>query len=55
MLLLNLSLKHKIFYMEKRNYKEGKCYKDYVVKIDDKESMSFRNKTNLLLYLKEMM
>jgi len=47
------SKNHKVFYMEKRNYKELKCYKSYTVKID-KTTKEFKNKVDLLYYLKEL-
>lgn len=50
MLLIKLSKKHDIFYMEKRSYKEGKIYKSFIIKID-KTSQEFRNKRDLLLWL----
>lgn len=52
--LLILSQKHKIFYMEKRNYKDMKCFKSFILKIDDSETNEFNNKADLLMYLKEL-
>lgn len=52
MLLTKLSLNYKIFYIEQRTYKEGNIYKSYKITID-KEKEEFRNKTSLLLYLKD--
>ena len=53
MLLIKLSQNHKIFYMEKRNYKDTKIYKSYLIKIDD-ITKEYNSKTDLLFYLKEM-
>lgn len=50
MLLIKLSKKHDIFFMEKRNYRDDKIYKSFIVKID-KTSEEFRNKRDLLIYL----
>ena len=50
MLLISLSANHKVFYMEKRNYKDRKVYKSYNIKINSK-NVEFRNKRELLLYL----
>lgn len=50
MLLIKLSKKHDIFFMEKRNYRDDKIYKSFIVKID-KKSEEFRNKRDLLIYL----
>ena len=49
-ILIMLSKTHNIFYMEKRNYKEDKIYKSFIIKID-KTSQEFRNKRDLLLWL----
>lgn len=56
MLLLQLSKKHAIFFMEKRSYREDKVFKSFTIKID-KTTKEFRNKRDLLIYLskKEMM
>lgn len=53
MLLLKLSEKQNIFYMEKRNYINGKVYKSYIISIK-KQSEEFKSKRELLLYLKEL-
>lgn len=53
MLLLKLSEKQNIFYMEKRNYITGKTYKSYIISIN-KQNEEFKSKRELLLYLKEM-
>lgn len=53
MLLIKLSEKQNIFYMEKRNYINGKTYKSYIISIK-KQSEEFKSKRELLLYLKEM-
>lgn len=50
MLLLKLSRTHNIFFMEKRNYRDDKVFKSFIVKID-KTSEEFRNKRDLLIYL----
>lgn len=50
MLLLKLAKTHNIFFMEKRNYRDDKVYKSFVVKID-KTSEEFRNKRDLLIFL----
>jgi hypothetical protein len=39
--------------MEKRTYKDMKCYKFYILKIDN-ETEEFKGKIELLYYLKEM-
>lgn len=52
-ILLKISQEHSVFYMEKRTYKDAKIYKSYLVKIDN-ETKECDNKTELLLYLKEM-
>jgi hypothetical protein len=53
MLLLKLSKKHDIFFMEKRNYRDDKVYKTFIVKID-KTREEFRNKRDLLMFLSKM-
>lgn len=53
MLLLKLSLNHKVFYLEQRNCKEGKVYKSYKVKIDKEQIKEFKNKQQVILYLKD--
>lgn len=53
MLLLKLSKTHDIFFMEKRNYRDDKVYKTFIVKID-KTSEEFRNKRDLLMFLSKM-
>lgn len=50
MLLIKLSKRHYVFYMEKRTYREDKINKSYYVKIDNYKK-EFRNKTDLLIYL----
>lgn len=52
-LLTKISLKHKIFYMEQRTYKDNKIYKHYKIKIDDGKAEEFGTLTQLLLFLKE--
>lgn len=53
MLLLKLSKTHDIFFIEKRNYRDVKVYKTFIVKIDE-TSEEFRNKRDLLMYLSKM-
>lgn len=53
MLLLKLSKTHDIFFIEKRNYRDAKVYKTFIVKIDE-TSEEFRNKRDLLMYLSKM-
>lgn len=50
MLLITLSKNHNVFFMEKRNYKEDKIYKSFIIKID-KISKEFKNKRDMLIYL----
>ena len=50
MLLIKLSKKHDIFFMEKRSYRNDKIYKSFIIKID-KVSEEFRNKRDLLIFL----
>lgn len=52
MLLQKLSFEYDIFYMERRNYKEGKTYKSFLIKIGDCKE-EFRNERDLLLFLKD--
>ena len=52
MLLQRLSLEYDIFYMEKRNYKEGKIYKSFFIKIG-KVKEEFKSERDLLLFLKD--
>lgn len=52
MLLRQLSLKNKVFYMEQRTYKENKVYKNYLIKINNSKR-EFRSKYDLLLWLKD--
>ena len=40
--------------MEKRKYKDAKCFKSFVLKIDDNKTNEFKNKVDLLCYIKEM-
>lgn len=51
-IMQKISLKYKIFYMEKRTYKEGKVYKTYRVKIGN-QNKEFNSQTDLLLWLKD--
>ena len=53
MLLLNLSKKYNVFYMEKRTYKEMQTYKNYSVKIDELKK-EFKSKRDLLTYLSKL-
>lgn len=50
MLLIKLSYNKSVFYLEKRNYKEGKTYKSYLIKIGN-NTKEFKSKKDLLLYL----
>lgn len=50
MLLLDFSKKSNVFYMEKRNYNQGRVYKTYIVKHDNK-TKEFKSKYELLTYL----
>ena len=52
-LLINVSYKHKIFYLEQKTYKEGKVFKNYKVKIDNGKMQEFNSLTQLLLFLKD--
>ena len=52
MLLQMLSLEYDIFYMEKRNYKEGKTYKSFFIKIGECKE-EFKSERDLLLFLKD--
>lgn len=53
MLLIKLSKKHDIFFMEKRSYRNDKIYKSFIIKIDN-ISEEFRNKRDLLIFLSTM-
>lgn len=53
MFLTKLSLKHKIFYIEQKTYKDGNTYKNYKIKIDNKKIQEFNSLTRLLLFLKD--
>lgn len=50
MLLIKLSKTQSIFFMEKRNYRDSKIYKSFIVKIDN-TTQEYRNKKDLLTYL----
>ena len=52
MLLKKLSLEYNVFYMEKRNYKEGKTYKSFFIKIGNIKE-EFKSEMDLLLFLKD--
>ena len=52
-LLINVSYKHKIFYLEQKTYKEGKVFKNYKVKIDNGKMQEFNSLTQLLIFLKD--
>lgn len=52
MLLQKLSLEYDVFYMEKRNYKEGKTYKSFFIKIGNIKE-EFKSERDLLLFLKD--
>jgi len=53
MLLIKLSKKHYVFYMDKRTYTENKINKTYYIKIDNHKK-DFRNKRDLLMYLSKI-
>lgn len=53
MLLQQVSLKNKVYYVEKRAYKKGEVYKNYVLSINNKK-LEFKNAIDLLQYLKGM-
>jgi len=53
MLLIKLSKKHYVFYMEKRTYRESKINKSYFIKIDNLKK-EYRSKTDLLMYLSKI-
>ena len=52
MLLQKLSFEYDVFYMEKRNYHDGKIYKTFNIKIGNIKE-EFRNERDLLLFLKD--
>lgn len=52
-LLMTASMKHKIFYIEQKTYKNGNVYKSYKVKIDKKKIQEFNSLTGLLIFLKD--
>lgn len=52
-MLLVLSQNKDVFYLEKRTYKKGMCYKSYLIKIN-RAVKTFDRKTDLLMYLKGM-
>lgn len=52
MLLIKLSQQYKVFYMEKRNYKSGKIYKTFNIKIGNIKE-EFLSKRDLLVFLSE--
>ena len=52
MLLQKLSFEYDVFYMEKRNYKDGEIYKSFFVKIGNAKE-EFKKQTDLLLFLKD--
>ena len=53
MILRKLSLEHKVYYNERRTYKDNKIYKSYIVSIDG-ENHEYKNKCDLLFSIKEM-
>ena len=53
MILIKISQKHDVFYMEKRSYKNNKIYKSFIVKIDNITN-EYKSKTDMLISLKEM-
>lgn len=52
MLLQKLSLEYDVFYMEKRNYHDGKIYKTFNIKIGNIKE-EFKSERDLLLFLKD--
>lgn len=52
LLLQKLSIKHKVFYMERRNYNNAKVSKFYLLSIDD-EKETFGSLIDILAYLKQ--
>ena len=52
MLLQKLSLEYDVFYMEKRNYRDGKTYKTFTIKIGNVKE-EFKSERDLLLFLKD--
>ena len=52
MLLQKLSLEYDVFYMEKRNYRNGKTYKTFTIKIGNVKE-EFKSERDLLLFLKD--
>lgn len=54
MLLISISKKDNVFYIEKKTYKECKVYKSYVLKIGKTKNREFKSQKDLLLYLKEL-
>lgn len=52
-ILRKLSLEHKVYYNERRTYKDNKVYKSYIVSIDG-ENHEYKNKCDLLFSIKEM-
>ena len=52
MLLQKLSLEYDVFYMEKRNCRDGKTYKKFTIKIGNVKE-EFKNERDLLLFLKD--
>lgn len=52
MLLQKLSFEYDVFYMEKRNYRDGKIFKTFIIKIGNIKE-EFRNERDLLLFLKD--
>jgi len=50
MLLIKLSQKYYVFYMEKRSYNNNRINKSYLVKINN-ITQEYRNKRDLLIYL----
>ena len=52
LLLQKLSIKHKVYYMERRYYNNAKVSKSYVLSIDGK-SETFGSLIEVLTYLKQ--
>ena len=53
-LLFKLSIKHKIFVLEKKNYRNCHVFKSYLLKIDDNDSVEFQSKKDFLIYLSKL-
>ena len=52
LLLQKLSIKHKVYYMERRYYNNAKVSKSYLLNIDG-DTMTFGSLIEILTYLKQ--